>query len=542
MIDSSDIIFDEDFWSDIENKEETYFSQIIPTEKETPLKRRKLSPEKSVCTSSSSGNTTTNIKELSNRKNRVLDIFASSDSQGFEMNIENHNEQQQVTKKQYQTSTQKNYEKESTKLELTSEQKASNKMKNIKAIINNKSITPRKNYINVKKNLDIKSPLNNIAKSPPQELQAMKRQFPGPAGLLPDKLDVSTRNLNYLHIRDANETKNSTTLNDSRSKDFCTQDTKELFSHGAWQIMINDLPKNLLQNHDIMSTKLSGVKTVSILAGVIQKIDYNTEAPRVILKDISDTIEGLMSREVPIKFPNILQPGVVIILRGANCFTFKGKNWRRNKLLMITTKSLIGIYGENSRLVSTPILDAILKGDSIIDDDDNNSNNFNDEIIENFFDEEEMNIEEDKFKNSTPNIMSLSQSIRNKRKKNSQDKFNDDNLTKPIKRVTKNCDDICNFEFNIDDFDKNPLDDCDINPLDDSQIITNSNDKNSPDKLNESNNKNTSLSSGSSGEKSSLNNLPSSFANDLLLNDESDDEILSQIDVDAIAEAYNSKR
>lgn len=452
------------------------------------------------------------------------------------MNIENHNEQQQITKKQYQTSTQKDYEKESTKLELTSEQKALNKMKNIKTVINNqhdvnKSITPRKNNVNVKKNLDIKSLFNqnNVIKSPPQELQAMKRQFPGPAGLLPDTLNDSTKNLNYLHIRDANETKNSTTLNESRSKDFCTQDTKELFSQGAWQIMINDLPKNLLQNHDIMSTKLSGVETVSILAGVIQKIDYNTEAPRVILKDISDTIEGLMSREVPIKFPNILQPGVVIILRGANCFTFKGKNWRRNKILMITTKSLIGIYGENSRLVSTPMLDAILKGDSIINDD-TDSNKFNDEIIENFFDEDEMNIEEDKLKNSTPNITSLSQSIINKRKQNLKDKFND-NLTRPLKSVTKNCDDICDFEFNIDDFDS-----YDENPLDDSQIIKNSIDKNLSDTLNQSNNKNTSL---SSGKKS---NWSSNFANDLLLNNESDDEILSQIDVDAIAEAYNSRR
>ncbi|XP_044014072.1 uncharacterized protein LOC122856466, partial [Aphidius gifuensis] len=255
---------------------------------------KKIEPEKFVCTSSSSSsgvsgnkNNTSNIKELSNRKKRVLDIFASNDSQGLIMNIE-------------------------TKL-------------------------------------------------PSQKFQAIKRQFPGPAGILPDKLDVSTRNLNYLYIHDANETKNFTTLNDSRSKDFCIQDTKELFSHGAWQIMINDLPKNLLQNHNIMSIKLSNVEKVSILACIIKKIDYNTESPRVILKDISDTIEGLMSREVPIKFPNILQPGVVIILKDANCFTFKGKNWRKNKLLMITTKSLIGIYGKNSRLVSTPILDEILK-------------------------------------------------------------------------------------------------------------------------------------------------------------------------------------
>ncbi|KAF7992018.1 hypothetical protein HCN44_000864 [Aphidius gifuensis] len=197
-----------------------------------------------------------------------------------------------------------------------------------------------------------------------------------------------------------------------------------------------------------MSIKLSNVEKVSILACIIKKIDYNTGSPRVILKDISDTIEGLMSRE---------------------------KNRRKNKLLMITTKSLIGIYGKNSRLVSTPILDEILKNNNIINDngDDNDS-------IENIFNEDEINIEEDKFINATPRIT----------------------LTK-TKNVLQICDNICNFECNIEDL----------------QIIQNSNDKNLSDNLNQSNNKNTS--------KSIVNNWSSSFSNDFFLNNESDDEILT---------------
>lgn len=372
----------------------------------------------------------------------------------------------------------------------------------------------------------IKTP---VAKSPPEELQVVVRKFPGPAGLLPDELELSdsTSTVNYLHILDANEQNNTKSMNESRVKDLCTQATKNLFSDGSWRVMMDDLPPNFLDNQDIMSMKMSGVDKIPLLAAVIHRYDHAIN-PKVLLKDMSDTIEGIMHREVPIKFPNILQPGVVIILGNVSCLAFKQKSWRTRKIIMITPNNVLGIYGEKTRFDSTPTLDAIISGELSQTD-----------ILERFF---------------TDNNSKENKPVQN-------NNFNNKKLKEISKEPNKNdTDDYCDIDFDLDDFD---------NAFDDSEVSSSIEKINLPEKMltavviDSSPSTSSSLSSGltqksvvetQSSEASQVWNKKTDtspeirdtsldtytgFGADLLLESDSDDELMSQVDIDA--EAYNSK-
>lgn len=195
------------------------------------------------------------------------------------------------------------------------------------------------------------------------------RKFPGPAGLLPDSDDTNLNNQNLLSRLDEHKIDIVEKLKDPSMSDYCSQNTERLFSVGAWRSMLDDLPADFLRGHEIATIKRWARSNcgscensrASFLAGVIQRIDHSVENPRLVLKDLSDSIEATMHRDIPLTYPNILEPGVVILLRNVGLLGFTGSQSCPGLQfhVMIAPKNVLAVYNDKARVVTSSWMESI---------------------------------------------------------------------------------------------------------------------------------------------------------------------------------------
>lgn len=220
---------------------------------------------------------------------------------------------------------------------------------------------------NIRKNLlteknersPFKRPLSPKPKEPPKTLV---RKFPGPAGLLSFSAAKKNQSLSKALHDNLNDDSDE---GRAESRFSCSQDTKKLFTDGAWRLMMNELPQDYLTGKDISSIKnLGRSKKIPVLAGIIDKIDWSAANPRVTLKDISDSIEGMMHKDIFARYPNILQPGVVVLLRDVGILNLRGsKASLTTSILFISPISIVAAYNDKSRLITTPELTKLMEQD-----------------------------------------------------------------------------------------------------------------------------------------------------------------------------------
>ncbi|XP_018350510.1 PREDICTED: uncharacterized protein LOC108753447 isoform X2 [Trachymyrmex septentrionalis] len=118
------------------------------------------------------------------------------------------------------------------------------------------------------------------------------RLFPGPAGLVSDVKNDNISATSYLNSVEELKNKTSTKRIEIKS-----QDERNLCGEKAWKLLLNDLPNNFLQDYKISAVKDKANANhcdstrVKFIAGVLDYIDYSYDDPFVILKDSSGSIE-----------------------------------------------------------------------------------------------------------------------------------------------------------------------------------------------------------------------------------------------------------
>ncbi|XP_043281131.1 uncharacterized protein [Venturia canescens] len=192
------------------------------------------------------------------------------------------------------------------------------------------------------------------------------RKFPGPAGLLPDCPDFNFETGNYLNCLEERNVEMAKE-DDPGITEYFSQNTEKLFSAGAWQSMLDDLPSGFLRGHDIATIKKTAKSNsrVSLLAGVIARIDHSRQNPRLILKDLSDSIEATMHPDILLAHPSIFEPGVVVLLRHAGVLGFQTSPIFPTLQfhVMIAAKNIVAVYSEKTRIVTSPWMESILRND-----------------------------------------------------------------------------------------------------------------------------------------------------------------------------------
>lgn len=226
------------------------------------------------------------------------------------------------------------------------------------------------------------------------------RKFPGPAGLLPDVIDNSVLSTSCLNILEDNKNDIVQDKKNTSLMEYCSQDTRTLFSEGAWQMMLDDLPPGLLKDYEIAEIKEianeNGQQCTKIpfLAGIIESIDYSHENPPIVLKDFTDTIEGIIHADIPTKYPGALDKNVVILLQNVGLLCVSGTFVIHKYHILISPSNLLAIYPHKGEIIRTPQMELLKKEFNMakstsmssslqqIDNCDMLQNNSNDSIAE----------------------------------------------------------------------------------------------------------------------------------------------------------------
>ncbi|XP_011312203.1 uncharacterized protein C17orf53 [Fopius arisanus] len=323
--DEFDLEFDEEFLKGVDTEEELYYSQCEPLSKDQQVatKRRRLESPPEPCRPT---------HNLSSRKHHILTIFSSSSNSPVKS------------------------------LALATLRTSPLPTEIFKTPQRSPSVIPRSS--STVKTLLHKSKNSTITRTSDLLKKTLVRKFPGPAGLLPDAVNPSNSPESlkpYLSLFDEHDSTTTSRSSPEKLNDFCTQDTKKSFLEGAWLRMMDSLPTDFLQGYDIASIKGTSTKRIPRLAVVIQKIDQAGGNPRVILKDLSGSIEGMMHRDLAINHPNILHSGIVLLLQDVGILSSK-KTFIRTRTVMFSTDNLVGAFSEKGIVVRTPLLDAISSG------------------------------------------------------------------------------------------------------------------------------------------------------------------------------------
>ncbi|KOX74321.1 hypothetical protein WN51_00224 [Melipona quadrifasciata] len=192
------------------------------------------------------------------------------------------------------------------------------------------------------------------------------RKFPGPAGLLPDDIDSNITCVSYLNSLEESEMMNKKTDSNNLSE-YCSQTTKNLFTEGAWQLMLNDLPDGFLKGHDIATIKqianVNGFNSTKIkfLAGIVEHIDYSHDNPPIVLKDFTDNIHGILHKNIPLKYPGLLECNVVVLLHDVGLLKISGTFVSNKYQILISPSSLLGIYTSKGTIERTEYMEAIFE-------------------------------------------------------------------------------------------------------------------------------------------------------------------------------------
>lgn len=196
------------------------------------------------------------------------------------------------------------------------------------------------------------------------------RIFPGPAGLVPDKVkNDNVSATSYLSSVEKLE-KSKMAI---RHIEIKSQDEKNLFGEKAWKFLLNDLPKNFLQDCEISTVKDKANAShcdstkVRFIAGVLDYVDHSHDDPFVILKDSTGSIEGTIHRDIPLTYPGVLEPNVVILLRDVGLLKTTTYLVTNKYHILVSLVNLLAIYSDKGRIVSTSFMESILSHTSNIE-------------------------------------------------------------------------------------------------------------------------------------------------------------------------------
>ncbi|XP_054008279.1 uncharacterized protein LOC128892147 [Hylaeus anthracinus] len=260
---------------------------------------------------------------------------------------------------------------------------------------------------------------NKAAIKPPQvqtnKKMTIVRRFPGPAGLLPDDIDASVSAISYLNSLEENEAVVET--NDTDLPEYCSQNTKDLFTEGAWQLMLNDLPDGFLKGYEIATIKqmanANGYSSTKIefLAGIVERIDHNHENPPIVLKDFTGTIQGIVHRDIPLKYPGLLESNVVILLCDVGLLKISGSLISNKYQILIAPSSLLAIYSNKGKIERTHYMESVLEDvtNGKVEDEDEI-----DQILTRALEEESLKIEHTNNIKGTMNSTKSTQDINTK--------------------------------------------------------------------------------------------------------------------------------
>ncbi|XP_076627277.1 uncharacterized protein LOC143344771 [Colletes latitarsis] len=204
----------------------------------------------------------------------------------------------------------------------------------------------------------------------PPQVQSNKkmtliRRFPGPAGLLPDDIDANVSHISYLNSLEENES--TVESNDSNLPEYCSQNTKDLFTEGAWQLMLDDLPDGFLKGYEIATVKqmanANGYNSTKIdfLAGIVERIDHSHDNPPIVLKDFTDSIQGIVHRDIPLKYPGLLETNVVVLLCDVGLLKTSGSFISNKYQVLISPSCLLAIYSNKGKIERTHYMELVLK-------------------------------------------------------------------------------------------------------------------------------------------------------------------------------------
>jgi len=193
------------------------------------------------------------------------------------------------------------------------------------------------------------------------------RIFPGPAGLVSDLKNDNISAASYLSSVKEFENKKSTKHIEIKS-----QDEKNLCGEKAWKLLLNDLPNNFLQDYKISTVKDKANAShcdsmkVKFIAGVLDYVDHSHDDPFVILKDSTGSIEGTIHRDIPLTYPGILEPNVVIFLCDVGLLKTTTYVITNKYHILVSLVNLLAIYSAKGRIVSTSLMEDILSHTSKI--------------------------------------------------------------------------------------------------------------------------------------------------------------------------------
>lgn len=198
----------------------------------------------------------------------------------------------------------------------------------------------------------------------------LHRIFPGPAGLVADKKKNDIPIESYLNHTKALETKTVMKNENAISQ---SQDEKNLSEKTAWNFLLNDLPDNFLKEHSISVIKSKANASncnsmkVKFIAGTLEYIDHNQNNPFIILKDSTGSIEGTIHHEILSNYPNVLEPNVVIFLNDVGLLKTTTYVVTNKYHILVSEVNLLAVYSNKGQLVNTSRMKNVLSNISNIE-------------------------------------------------------------------------------------------------------------------------------------------------------------------------------
>ena len=206
-----------------------------------------------------------------------------------------------------------------------------------------------------------------LTQAQPSVKTTLVRRFPGPAGLLPDNIDPNIPAISYLNNLEENED-DTMEAKDNDIAEYCSQNTEVLFMQGAWQLMLNDLPDGFLKGYEIATIKKQIARAkrgynarVDFLAGIVERIDHNYENPPIILKDFTDSIHGIIHRDIHVQYPGLLEPNVVLLLHDVGILKSSGCFSTNKSRILISPSKLLAIYRDDGKIERTHYMESALR-------------------------------------------------------------------------------------------------------------------------------------------------------------------------------------
>ncbi|XP_012230567.1 uncharacterized protein PF3D7_1120600-like [Linepithema humile] len=202
----------------------------------------------------------------------------------------------------------------------------------------------------------------------------LHRIFPGPAGLVADMKKDNISVESYLNHMQELENKIAIKNENNLSK---SQDEKNLFEETAWNLLLNDLPNNFLKEHSISAIKNKANASncnsmkVKFIAGTLEYIDHSQDNPFIILKDSTGSIEGTIHHDILLNYPGVLEPNVVIFLNNVGLLKTTTYVVTNKYHILISEVNLLAAYSNKGRIVNTSRMKNILSNISNVESNRN---------------------------------------------------------------------------------------------------------------------------------------------------------------------------